>query len=103
MIPLAVLVLATTVMHAQAPRTWVSGDGDDSNPCSQSFTCRTFSAALTRTAAGGEIDVRGAGDFGSVTITTAITIDGQGPLASILAGASNGIVVKAGPNDVVVL
>lgn len=99
----SVLVLGTTILQAQTPRTWISGDGDDSNPCSQNLPCRSLSAALAQTNPGGEIDVRGAGDFGPATITTSITIDGKGPLASILAGSGNGIVVKAGPNDVVVL
>lgn len=99
----AVVVLTSTLLRAQAPRTWVSGDGNDSNPCSQTSACRTLGNALTQTAPGGEIDVRGAGDFGPAIITGAITIDGKGPLASILAVNGNGIVVKAGPTDVVVL
>jgi len=91
--------------QAQASRTWVSGFGDDANPCSRTAPCKTFAGAITKTAAGGEIDVIDPGGFGSVTITKSITIDGGGGLvASILAGTNaNGIVVNAGATDVVVI
>ncbi|MGZ7094474.1 MAG: hypothetical protein ACXVJ2_15735 [Candidatus Angelobacter sp.] len=61
-----VLVLAgTTVMSAQASRTWVSGVGDDANPCSRTAPCKTFAGAISKTAAGGEIDALDPGGFGS--------------------------------------
>src|ERR1700760_4483138 len=95
--------LLTTGAHAQATRTWVSGVGDDVNPCSRTAPCKTFAGAISKTAAGGEIDVLDPGGFGTVTITKAITIDGNGFLASILASATNGINVNAGAADVVIL
>lgn len=85
---------------AQATRTWVSGVGDDANPCSRTAPCKTFAGAISKTAAGGEIDVLDPGGFGAVTITKAITIDGSN-LGGILASFSNGVVVNAGANDVV--
>jgi hypothetical protein len=89
--------------HAQATRTWVSGVGDDVNPCSRTAPCKTFAGAISKTAAGGEIDVLDPGGFGTVTITKAITIDGGGTLASILASGTNGINVNAGAADIVIL
>lgn len=86
-----------------AIRTWVSGLGDDANPCSRTAPCKTFAGAISKTAAGGEIDVLDPGGFGAITITKAVTIDGRGTFASVLAAGTNGVVVNAGPNDVVTL
>ena len=60
--------------QAQATRTWVSGVGDDANPCSRTAPCKTFAGAISKTAAGGEINVLDPGGFGGVTITKSITI-----------------------------
>ena len=101
---LAITVLGTSVMYGQASRTWVSGVGDDANPCSRTAPCKTFAGAISKTAAGGEIDALDPGGFGALTITKAITIDGGGgQVASVLVAGTNGIVVQAGPNDVVIL
>jgi hypothetical protein len=89
--------------QAQATRTWVSGVGDDANPCSRTAPCKTFAGAISKTAAGGEISALDPGGFGAVTITKSITINGEGTLAGILAASTNGIVVNAGPNDVVII
>lgn len=99
----AMLVLMPVGAHAQATRTWVSGVGDDVNPCSRTAPCKTFAGAISKTAAGGEIDVLDPGGFGTVTITKAITIDGGGTLASILASATNGININAGAADTIIL
>lgn len=96
-------VLAGTAAHAQATRTWVSGVGDDVNPCSRTAPCKTFAGAISKTAAGGEIDVLDPGGYGAVTITKAITINGPEGYGGILSSSTNGIVVNAGVNDVVVL
>jgi hypothetical protein len=73
---LAVTLAVSPMAYAQATRTWVSGVGDDANPCSRTAPCKTFPGAISKTAAGGEIDVLDPGGFGSVTITKSITIDG---------------------------
>ena len=83
-----------SVANAQATRTWVSGVGDDANPCSRTAPCKTFAGAISKTATGGEISVLDPGGFGSVTITKSITIDGAGTLAGILALNVNGILVN---------
>src|SRR3569833_3224253 len=61
--------------YAQATRTWVSGTGDDANPCSRTAPCKTFAGAISKTAAGGEINCIDTGGYGAVTITKSITID----------------------------
>jgi len=100
----ALIVAATTMVYGQASRTWVSGVGDDANPCSRTAPCKTFAGAISKTAAGGEIDALDPGGFGALTITKAITLDGGGgQVASVLVAGTNGIVVQAGPNDVVII
>src|SRR6478672_2909100 len=98
------VVAATTMLSAQASRTWVSGVGDDVNPCSRTAPCKTFAGAISKTAAGGEIDALDPAGYGAVTITKAITIDGGGQVASVLVSGTNGIVVSANAStDVVIL
>ncbi|NTX12890.1 Ig-like domain repeat protein [Myxococcus sp. CA056] len=99
---LVVALCASTPALAQATRTWVSGVGDDVNPCSRTAPCKTFAGAISKTAAGGEIDVLDAGSFGTLVITKAITIDG-GPAGKVSASSIPGITINAGPQDVVVL
>ena len=89
--------------QAQASRTWVSGVGDDANPCSRTAPCKTFAGAISKTAANGEIDALDPGGFGSVTITKAITIDGGGgQVTGVLAAGTFGILVNA-PGAIVTL
>jgi hypothetical protein len=97
------ILLYASVGEAQATRTWVSGVGDDANPCSRTAPCKTFAGAISKTAASGEISVLDPGGFGAVTITKSITINGEGTLAGILASLTNGIIVNAGVNDVVII
>ena len=98
-----VLVLVSSTVQAQALRTWVSGVGDDANPGSRTAPCKTFAGAISKTAAGGEIDCLDPGGFGAVTITKSITIDGSGTFASILGSGTNGIVINAGATDVITI
>jgi hypothetical protein len=92
-----------TPVQAQASRTWVSGTGDDAQPCSRTAPCKTFAGAISKTAPAGEINVLDPGGFGAVTITKSITIRADHVEAGVLVAATNGIVVNAGPNDIVVL
>src|SRR6185312_15518777 len=100
---LAVVLLGTAFMSAQASRTWVSGVGDDANPCSRTAPCKTFAGAISKTAAGGEISVLDPGGFGALTITKSITLNGEGTLASVLVAGTNGIVISAGAADTVII
>lgn len=82
---------------AQATRTWVSGVGDDVNPCSRTAPCKTFAGAISKTAAGGEISVLDPGGYGTVTITKSITLQTDGQLASIMhSGGISGIIINCG-------
>src|SRR5713101_3761600 len=89
--------------NAQASRTWVSGVGDDVNPCSRTAPCKTFAGAISKTAAGGEISALDPGGFGGFTITKSLTINGDGNLTSILVSGTNGITINAGASDVIIL
>jgi hypothetical protein len=78
---------------AQATRTWVSGTGDDVNPCSRTAPCKTFAGAISKTAAGGEINCLDPGGYGAVTIIKSMTISCQYTEGGALAGG-NGITVN---------
>ena len=100
----AVLLGPALPASAQATRTWVSGVGDDANPCSRTAPCKTFAGAISKTATAGEINVLDPGAFGAVTITKSITISSEGFQAGVLATlGSNGIVINAASTSVVVL
>lgn len=97
----AISVLCASDANAQASRTWVSGVGDDANPCSRTAPCKTFAGAISKTVAGGIINCLDPGGFGALTITKSITISCEVSGASILAVGTNGIVINAAPTDVV--
>jgi hypothetical protein len=96
-------LFAAAPAQAQATRTWVSGVGDDANPCSRTAPCKTFAGSISKTAAGGEINCIDPGGFGAVTITKALTISCEGLTAGVLVQGTNAIIVSAGANDNVVL
>jgi hypothetical protein len=99
----ASLLLIGAGASAQATRTWVSGTGDDANPCSRTAPCKTFAGAISKTAASGVISVLDAGGFGSLTITKSITIDGGGVEGSVVASGVPGFIINAGATDLVIL
>ena len=96
-------LLQTSPAMAQATRTWVSGVGDDANPCSRTAPCKTFAGAISKTAANGEINVLDPGGFGGVTITKSITISAEGVEAGVLVSGTNGIIINATTSSIVVL
>jgi hypothetical protein len=101
---LGCLVALLYAAPAQAQtRTWVSGVGNDANPCSRTAPCKTFAGAISKTAAGGEINCLDPGGFGAVTITKAITIACEGVTAGVVVPGTNGIIVNAGASDNVTL
>ena len=89
-------VLAVASAAQSATRTWVSGVGDDLNPCSRTAPCKTFAAAYAATSTGGEISVLDPGGYGPLTITKAITVDGGtgAGWGSVLASAASGFIVN---------
>lgn len=88
---------------AQATRTWISGVGDDANPCSRTAPCKTFAGAISKTAAKGEINCLDPGGFGAVTITKSITLNCKNTLGGVLAAGLNGVIVNAAATDTVTL
>jgi hypothetical protein len=84
-----------TMAEAQATRTWVSGVGDDVNPCSRTAPCKTFAGAISKTATNGEINCLDPGGYGAVTITKSITIDCEDTQGSILASLVNGVIINS--------
>ncbi len=92
-VAMAVLPLATPA-SAQATRTWISGVGDDANPCSRTAPCKTFQGAISKTATGGEINCLDPGGFGSVTITKSISLYCEGTINGVLAPGTSGITIN---------
>ena len=102
MICFAILLISKSAA-AQATRTWVSGMGDDTYPASRTSPCKTFAGAISKTAAGGEINAIDPAGYGAVTITKSITIDGGGTFASILGTGTNAVIINAGIDGIVIL
>jgi len=98
---IAVCLIFSSLANAQASRTWVSGVGDDVNPCSRTAPCKTFSGAISKTFINGEIDALDPAGYGTVTITKSITIDGgQGSgFASILSSGVTGVNINLTDNS----
>jgi hypothetical protein len=100
---LGLLLGLVLTAHAQS-QSWVSGVGNDANPCTRIAPCMTFAGAISKTTAGGEIDCLDPGGYGAVTITKAITLDCSGAFGLIqVSAASNAINVAAGASDTVII
>jgi hypothetical protein len=101
----AVLVsgLFASPASAQATRTWVSGVGDDANPCSRTAPCKTFAGAISKTQAGGEINCLDPGGFGGLTITKSISVICEAGTAGVVVSGTNAFIVNAAATDVVVI
>ena len=89
-----------SIAQAQATRTWVSGVGDDVNPCSRTAPCKTFAGAISKTATNGEINCLDPAGYGAITITKSITIDCEDTQGSILASLVNGVILNGTNMDV---
>ena len=97
------MLAVASAAQAQATRTWVSGVGDDVNPCSRTAPCKTFAGAISKTAKDGEITVLDPGGFGAVTITKSIYINGThgAGFGGILSALTTGIIINiTDPADV---
>jgi hypothetical protein len=100
----AALALAATLptapARAQVARTFLSAAGSDSNNCANVATpCRHLATAFAATAADGEIYVLDPANYGSLTITRGVTIEGHG-WASIAPVANNAaITINGNPGD----
>lgn len=89
---MAFSLLAFSSAQAQS-RTWVSGVGDDLNPCSRTAPCKTFAGAISKTGVHGEINCLDPGAYGSVTITKSIQIDCHEVFAGTTNPSTNGVSV----------
>jgi hypothetical protein len=96
---LALAALHATPAQAQAARVFVSGAGNDNNNCSITLPCHSFQKAHDSVAANGVINVLDPGNYGPVTITKSISIDGHGWAGVTSAGSGNGITINAGATD----
>src|ERR1700710_1443748 len=92
--------MASAPASAQATRTWVSGVGDDVNPCSRTAPCKTFAGAISKTAVAGEINCLDPGGFGAVTIVKSISIICDVATGGIAASFTNGVIVNAANAEV---
>lgn len=97
------LMLLPASVHAQSARTWVSGVGDDVNPCSRTAPCKTLAGAISKTAATGIINLLDAAAVGAVTITKSITIQMDSQFGGVLSSGTNGVTINAAVTDTVVL
>jgi hypothetical protein len=100
----AALALAVTLpiapAQAQVNRTFVSAAGSDSNNCANVTTsCRHFAAAYAATAPSGEIFVLDPANYGSLTITHAVSIEGHGWASIAPPNNGNAITINAGTSD----
>ena len=99
----SIAILYAAPAQAQATRTWVSGVGDDANPCSRTAPCKTFAGAISKTAPGGEINALDPGGFGAVTITKSISLIAEGVEGGVLVSGTNGIIVNVAATDRVLI
>src|SRR5215216_6351557 len=99
---IAACLFFSTLAQAQATRTWVSGVGDDANPCSRTAPCKTFASTQSKTATGGIINCIDNAGYGAITVIKSLTIDCTPQLGGVLSGATNAINVNA-PGGTVVL
>ncbi len=89
------MMLGAAPAMAQATRTWISGVGDDVNPCSRTAPCKTFQGAIAKTAAGGEINCLDPGGFGSLTITKSISLICGSNETGVLVAATNAFIINS--------
>jgi hypothetical protein len=98
------LAFLIAIPLAAAPRTFVSAaTGLDTNPCTPTAPCRSFSAALAVTDADGEAIAVDSGGYGAVTVTQGVSlIAPDGVYAGLTPTVTfNGVRVSAGAAHVV--
>jgi uncharacterized repeat protein (TIGR01451 family) len=96
----------TVSQAAASNRVFVSAKkGSDANNCSPTSPCRNFTRALNMVAAGGEIIVLDSGGYGAtMTINKSVIINAPvGVHAGLAVTSGSGIIINAGPSDIVVL
>ncbi len=95
--------LSDAPAFAQASRTWVSGVGDDANPCSRTAPCKTYAGAISKTATNGEINCLDPGGFGAVTIVKSMSIVCDYSEGGVLASGTTGFIINAAAGSIITL
>ena len=98
----AAMALAITLPAAPAQalvaRTFLSAAGSDSNNCANVLTpCRHLATAFAATAADGEIYVLDPANYGSLTITHGVSIQGHGWASIAPPGSSSSAITISAP------
>ena len=101
------LVCLVSGASAATPRTFVSGSGNDNDPCTLLKPCRTFSRAISQVDAGGEVIALDSAGYSSFTVNKAVTVEAPaGVYAGITTTGSTATIaidVNAGNADAVTL
>jgi hypothetical protein len=98
------LAFLSSTSTAQVQRTFVSGLGNDGNPCTLAAPCRTFGQAISQTNPGGEVVAVDSAGYGAFTVSKAISvIAAPGAYAGISVFSGHGIDINAGSSDTVIL
>lgn len=95
---LAIVAFTPSEASAQSSRTFVSGVGDDVNPCSRTAPCKTFAGAISKTVDGGVINILDSASFGAVTITKGITIRAEGSDGAITGFSTGSAIIVNAPD-----
>lgn len=104
LLAIAIFMFAfASLTQAQASRTWVSGVGDDANPCSRTAPCKTYPGTISKTAPGGEINCLDPGSFGAVTITKSISIICDYTEGGVLVAGTNAFIINAPAGSIITL
>jgi hypothetical protein len=99
-----ILTLMASSAVGQVQRTFVSGLGNDGNPCSRTAPCRTFAQALMGTSAGGEVYVLDSAGYAPFNVTQSVSVVAPpGVVAGISVFSGDGITINAGVNDTIIL
>jgi hypothetical protein len=101
---LFVAFFASGSMAQGVQRTFVSGLGNDGNPCTRTAPCRIFAQAILGTNAGGEVVVLDSAGYGPITIIKSVSITAPpGVYAGISVFSGDGIDINAGGSDAIIL
>jgi hypothetical protein len=94
------ITLPTIPAQALVARTFVSAAGSDSNNCANVATpCRHLAAAYAATATNGEIYVLDPANYGSLTITGPVSIEGHGWASIAPVSGNPAITINANAGD----
>jgi hypothetical protein len=87
----ALATLTSAAGNAQNTRSFVSGLGSDSNPCTLAAPCRTFAQAISQTDTGGEITVLDSAGYGPVLINKGISIVNPGGIEAGITATNTSV------------